>query len=108
MGAEIKDLFSYNSINSVNYGDAVVFFVISGSWCTPCKELKDTLKCIPNSMIYHISIDNENFESFFMENMIHSIPYTLVKYKNATSRFKGVKNREQILELIQFLKDSVA
>ena len=108
MGATIKDLFSYNSINSVNYGDSVVFFKIGADWCIPCNELEKVLNSIPNSIIYHISIDNMEFESFFMDNQVTSVPYTIIKYQNATTRFKGIRTKEQILELIDFLKMSVA
>lgn len=106
MGVTIKDFSSYNSINSVDFGETVLFFKIGADWCIPCKELDKVLVSIPDSMIYHISIENEDFESFFMDNKIYTLPYTIIKYKNNTSTFQGVKTDKQILETILKLKQT--
>ena len=57
-------------------------------------------------MIYHISINNEDFEPFFEDNKIYTVPYTIIKYKNNTSAFQGVKTDKQILESILKLKQT--
>lgn len=104
MGVTIKDLSTYNSINSVNFGETVVFFKFGADWCIPCIELDKVLVNVPDSMLYHISIDNEDFESFFMDNKIYTVPDTIVKYKDATNRFQGLRTHEQIMEIIEELK----
>lgn len=65
MGVTIKDLSSYNSINSINFGEQVLFFKFGADWCIPCTELDKVLINVPDSMLYHISIENEDFESFY-------------------------------------------
>lgn len=104
MGVTIKDLSTYNCINGINFGEQVVFFKFGADWCIPCTELDKILVNIPESMLYHISIDNEDFESFLMDNKIYSIPDTIVKYKNATTRFQGLRTHEQVMEIIEELK----
>ena len=104
MGVTIKDLSTYNSINSINFGEKIVFFKFGADWCIPCIELDKVLVNVPDSMLYHISIDNEDFESFFMNNKIYTVPDTIVKYKDATTRFQGLRTKEQIVEIIEELK----
>lgn len=104
MGVTIKDLSTYDSINSINFGETVVFFKFGADWCIPCIELDKVLVNVPDSMLYHISIDNEDFESFFMDNKIYTVPDTIVKYKDATTRFQGLRTHEQIMEIIEELK----
>ena len=104
MGVTIKDLSTYNSINSINFGEKIVFFKFGADWCIPCNELDKVLVNVPDSMLYHISIDNEDFESFFMNNKIYTVPDTIVKYKDASTRFQGLRTEEQIMEIIEELK----
>jgi len=105
MGVTIKDLYSYNSINSINFGEKVLFFKFGADWCIPCVELDKVLINVPDSMLYHISIENEDFESFFIDNKIYTLPVTIIKYKNSTIRFQGVRTLEEILEMIKKLKE---
>tara|TARA_B100000085_G_scaffold282024_1_gene309733 strand:+ start:1161 stop:1481 length:321 start_codon:yes stop_codon:yes gene_type:complete len=104
MGVTIKDLNSYNSIANVNYGETVVFLKFGADWCVPCIELDKILVNIPNSLVYHISIENEDFESFFIENNIYTIPVTIIKYKNKSVKFQGISTKEKIIEMIEKLK----
>lgn len=106
MGVTIKDISSYNSINSINFGEKVLFFKFGADWCIPCIELDKILKSVPDSMLYHISIDNEEFESFLMDNKIYTVPDTIIKYKDNTRRFQGVKTIEQINEIINSMKEN--
>lgn len=108
MGVTIKDLSSYNSINSVNFGEKVLFFKFEADWCIPCIELDKILTPIPDSMLYHISVENDDFISFFMDNKIYTVPDTIIKYKNSTTRFQGVRTLDQILEMIEKLKKVAA
>ncbi len=105
MGVTIKDLSSYNSINSINFGEKVLFFKFGADWCIPCIELDKVLVTVPESMLYHISIENEDFESFFMDNKIYTLPDTIIKYKNNTTRFRGMRTLDQILKMIEKLKE---
>jgi thiol-disulfide isomerase/thioredoxin len=104
MGITIKDLESFNNLKNVNFGENVVFIKIGADWCIPCIELDKVLVNIPDSIIYHISVDNINFESFFIENKIYSLPHTFIMYKNNTDQFIGIRTKEQINSLIKNLK----
>tara|TARA_B100000287_G_scaffold435410_1_gene503570 strand:+ start:2736 stop:3062 length:327 start_codon:yes stop_codon:yes gene_type:complete len=106
MGVTIKDLSSYNSINNINFGEKVIFFKFGADWCVPCAELDKILTSVPDSMLYHVSVDNEEFDSFFMDNSIYTVPDTIIKYKNSTTRFQGVKTLDQVLEMIEKLKET--
>lgn len=108
MGVTIKDLSSYNSINSIDFGEKVLFFKFGADWCIPCIELDKVLASVPDSMLYHVSVENEDFESFFMDNKIYTVPDTIIKYKNSTTRFQGVRTLDQILEMIEKLKEAAA
>ena len=105
MGVTIKDLSTYNSINSIDFGEQVLFLKFGTDWCIPCKELDKVLVTVPESMLYHISIENEDFESFFMDNKIYTLPDTIIKYKNNTTRFQGMRTLDQILKMIEKLKE---
>jgi thiol-disulfide isomerase/thioredoxin len=104
MGVTIESLEKYNSINSIDYGDTIVFFKFGADWCIPCEELEKTLNNVPNSLLFNISVDNDDFESFLIEKDIYSIPVTIIKYKNVTHTFQGVKTRPQIEFLIDVMK----
>jgi len=103
MGVSIKSLENYYSINSINFGEKIVFFKFGADWCVPCMELEGILESIPNTVLYNISVDNDAFESFFIENGIYTVPVTIIKYKNATHTFQGVKTKNQIEFLIDIM-----
>jgi len=105
MGVTVKSLENYFSINSINFGEKIVFFKFGADWCIPCVELEKILECIPNSVLYNISVDNDAFESFFIENGIYTVPDTIIKYKNASYRFQGVKTKDAINEIIKEMKE---
>lgn len=104
MSVSITDLNAYHAINSIDFGEKIVFFKVGADWCEPCFRLDTILNSIPDSMIYHISIDNDEFTSFFMENKFYTIPDTIIKYKNNTTRFQGLSTQESIKEMIDKLK----
>ena len=104
MGVSIADLNTYNAINSINFGEKIVFFKVGADWCEPCVKLETVLNSIPDSMVYHISIDNDEFTSFFMENKFYTIPDTIIKYKNKTARFQGLITEKDLNEMIDKLK----
>jgi len=105
MRNEIKDLETYTSITTaIDFGEHVVFIKMGAEWCIPCIELEKVLISIPNSIFYNVSIDNINFESFFIENKIYAVPHTFVFYKKVKEQFAGVRTEEQISGLIKKLK----
>tara|TARA_Y100000389_G_scaffold166582_1_gene171408 strand:+ start:162 stop:485 length:324 start_codon:yes stop_codon:yes gene_type:complete len=106
MGVTIKDLKNYTVVNNIDFGEKVIFFKFGADWCIPCIELEKILENVENSLLYHISIDNEEFESFFMDNKIYNVPDTIIKYKDNTHRFQGVKTIEQINEIINSMKEN--
>ena len=106
MGVTIKDLKNYTVVNNIDFGEKVIFFKFGADWCIPCIELEKILTKVDDSLLYHISIDNEEFESFFMDNKIYTVPDTIIKYKDNTYRFQGVKTIEQINEIINSMKEN--
>ena len=104
MGITINDLTTFNNLFNINYGDKIVFFKFGTDWCIPCNELDKILVTIPNSIIYHISVDNENFESYLMENKIYTIPYTIIKYNSKIKKAVGIQITSQIEKYIEELK----
>jgi len=106
MGVAIKDLKNYTVVNNIDFGEKVIFFKFGADWCIPCNELDKVLAKVDDSLLYHISIDNEEFESFFMDNKIYTVPDTIIKYKDNTHRFQGVKTIEQINEIINSMKEN--
>tara|TARA_B100001287_G_C22683524_1_gene531933 strand:+ start:1365 stop:1685 length:321 start_codon:yes stop_codon:yes gene_type:complete len=104
MDVKIKDLSTYNCINNIDFGEKIVFFKFGAEWCIPCTELDKILVKVPDSMLYNVSIDNEDFESFFMDNRVYSVPDTIIKYKGSTTRFQGLRTKEQIMKMIEELK----
>jgi thiol-disulfide isomerase/thioredoxin len=106
MGVTIKDLKNYTAVNNIDFGEKVIFFKFGAKWCIPCIELEKILTKVDDNLLYHISIDNEEFESFFMENKIYTVPDTIIKYKDNTRRFQGVKTIEQINEIINSMKEN--
>ena len=104
MSVPIADLKTYNTINSINFGEKIVFFKIGADWCEPCVKLETVLNSIPDSIVYQISIDNDEFESFFMDNKFYSIPDTIIKYKDRTARFQGLISEQSLHQMIEKMK----
>ena len=104
MGVTINDLSTFNNLINLNYGDKVAFFKFGSDWCIPCTELDKILVNIPNSIIYYISVDNENFESYLTENKIYTIPYTIIKFDKKIKKIVGVLNACDIQLYIEELK----
>ena len=104
MSVPITNLKTYNTINSINFGEKIVFFKIGADWCEPCVKLETVLNSIPDSIVYQISIDNDEFESFFMDNKFYSIPDTIIKYKDRTARFQGLITEESLQQMIEKMK----
>ena len=104
MGITINNLKAFNNSINVDYGDKIVFFKFGTDWCIPCIEIDKILINIPNSLIYYISFDNENFESYLMENKIYTIPYIIIKYKDKIKKINGIHTINQIEKYIEELK----
>jgi thiol-disulfide isomerase/thioredoxin len=104
MGVTIKDLNTFNNLIKLDYGDKIVFFKFGSDWCIPCSELDKILVNIPNSIIYHVLVDNENFESYLIENKIYTIPYTIIKFGIKIKKIIGFHNANDIEKYIEELK----
>lgn len=101
---ELTTLNDYRNINSIDFGENIIVFKFGGSWCQPCKNMEEKIKEIPNCILYNISVDNQEFESFMMDNKIYKIPDCIVKYKNKIERMKGDISREEIMTLFNKLR----
>jgi thiol-disulfide isomerase/thioredoxin len=104
MGITINTLTTLNNLINIDHGNKVVFFKFGTDWCIPCIELDKVLVNIPNSLIYYISVDNENFESYLIENKIYTVPHTIIKYGNKIKKMIGIHTINQIEKYIEELK----
>lgn len=104
MATEITTLENYENINKIDFGEKVIFFKFGGEWCVPCKELEKNMECIPDILLYNISVDNPDFEEFLEINEINSIPYTQIKYCKKQITFFGSKTVEELTEIINTIK----
>jgi thiol-disulfide isomerase/thioredoxin len=104
MGITINNLTTLNNLINIDHENKVVFFKFGTDWCIPCIELDKVLVNIPNSLIYYISVDNENFESYLIENKIYTVPHTIIKYGNKIKKMIGIHTINQIEKYIEELK----
>jgi len=101
---DIETYDSFCSINEIDYGDNILVFLFGGNWCTPCKNLYENLEKVENCLVYKINVENLEFEDYISDNNITSIPYSIVKYKNNKTTFKGERTRDELLEMFASLK----
>jgi thioredoxin-like negative regulator of GroEL len=104
MGVTVKFNAALKNLINVNFGNSIVFIKFGTDWCAPCQELDKILVNFPDSLLYHVNLDNDEFEHVMEEYNFKSIPYTIVKYRQDTRTFSGVKNEEQINKLIDDMK----
>jgi thiol-disulfide isomerase/thioredoxin len=104
MGITVNNLSTLNNLINIDHGDKVVFFKFGTDWCIPCVELDKILVIIPNSIVYHISADNENFESYLIENKIYTFPFTLIKVGKKIKKVIGLHTFDNIVEYIEDLQ----
>jgi thiol-disulfide isomerase/thioredoxin len=88
----------------MDFGDTCVFIKFGTDWCIPCQELDKILVNIPNSMLYHVNLDNDEFDYVMEEYNFTTMPYTIIKYKKDSRSFSGVVTQEQIIKLINDMK----
>ena len=101
---EIESYEAFCSINQVDFGENIVVFLFGGEWCTPCKNLFNTLQKIEQCIVYKINVENLVFEDYITDNNIVSIPYSIVKYKKNEIKFKGERTCDELQELFLSLK----
>ena len=101
---ELKTLTAYNNANNIDFGDKIVIFKFGGSWCAPCKKLDEIINDTPGTLLYNISVDNEEFESYLIENNIYSIPHCFLKYKKEIVQFKGEVSKDELLQLCSSIR----
>ena len=104
MAQLIHSVDSYNNINSIDFGETIVFIKFGADWCLPCKQLEQILIDMPDSITYTIDVENDEFEEFLTKNRIYTIPTTIIKYKNNKTQFVGIRTAEQINSMIHNLK----
>tara|TARA_B110001450_G_scaffold133690_1_gene125543 strand:- start:6867 stop:7184 length:318 start_codon:yes stop_codon:yes gene_type:complete len=104
MGVTVKFNSVLKNLLSMNFGDTIVFIKFGTDWCIPCQELDKILVKIPNNMIYHVNLENVEFDDIMEEYNFKTIPYTIIKYKQHTRTFQGVMTETQINKLIDAMK----
>jgi hypothetical protein len=55
-------------------------------------------------MLYHVNLDNDEFDYVMEEYNFTTMPYTIIKYKKDSRSFSGVVTQEQIIKLINDMK----
>lgn len=100
----IGSMESYNDINSIDFGETVIFIKFGTDWCAPCKQLEPILSGMPNCITYAVDVENDEFEEFLSKNRIYNIPTTIIKYKNDKTQFVGMRTSEEINNMIHNLK----
>lgn len=100
----IHSMDSYNSINSIDFGETVVFIKFGTDWCAPCNKLSNVLAGISDSIVYTVDVENEDFEDYLAKNNICNIPTVIIRYKSNTSQFVGMRTVEEINNMIHNLK----
>ena len=101
---KIDSLATFNNINYIDFGEKILVFKFGGDWCVPCMELNKNLEKIENILVYEISIDEPDFESYLIDNKIYKIPHCICKYKNKKSQFKGVKTVDELQEFFDDMR----
>ena len=101
---QIESLQSYNDINSIDFGETIVFIKFGTDWCLPCKQIEQILADIPNSITYTVDVENDEFEEFLAKNRVYNIPTTIIKYKLEKTQFVGLRTYEEINGMIHNLK----
>jgi len=100
----IDSLNSYENINSIDFGETIVFIKFGTDWCLPCKQLDQILIDIPNSITYTVDVENDEFEEFLAKKRIYNIPTTIINYKLEKTQFVGLRTYEEINNMIHNLK----
>jgi thioredoxin-like negative regulator of GroEL len=104
MGVSIKSKAVLNNVLQMDFRDNIVFIKFGTDWCIPCQELDKILINVPNSIVYHVNLENTEFDDVMEEYNFATIPYTIIKYKKEINNFKGVITQEQINKLIDDMK----
>ena len=100
----IDTLQTYENINTIDFGETIVFIKFGTEWCLPCKQIEQILLDIPNSITYTIDVENDEFEEFLTKNRVYNIPTTIIKYKLEKTQFVGLRTYEEINSMIHNLK----
>lgn len=104
MGVTVRNNSVLKNLLQMDFGDKCVFIKYGTDWCIPCQELDKILVNIPNSMLYHVNLDNDEFDNVMEEYNFTTMPYTIIKYKKDSRSFSGVVTEEQINKLINDMK----
>ena len=104
MGVTVKFNSALKNLMNMDFGETIVFVKFGTEWCVPCQELDKILVNFPNSMLYHVNLDNDEFENVMEEYNFTTVPYTIIKYKKYARNFKGIITEEQINKLIDDMK----
>ncbi len=104
MGVTVRNNSVLKNLLQMDFGDTCVFIKFGTDWCIPCQELDKILVNIPNSMLYHVNLDNDEFDYVMEEYNFTTMPYTIIKYKKDSRSFSGVVTQEQIIKLINDMK----
>lgn len=104
MGVTVRNNSVLINLLQMDFGDNLVFIKFGTDWCIPCQELDKILTSVPDSMLYHVNLDNDEFDNVMEEYNFTTMPYTIIKYKKDSRSFRGVITEEQVNKLINDMK----
>lgn len=78
-GQKYTDYSNVERLNGVPTKDGEYYVLVSAEWCTPCKQLKESLKAYPEQVIYTVDFDREPSLASMVMGTRKTIP-TFVKY----------------------------
>lgn len=104
MGVTVRNNSVLKNLIQMDFGEKSVFIKFGTDWCVPCQELDKILTSFPDSMLYHVNLDNDEFDNVMEEYSFTTMPYTIIKYKKDSRNFRGVITEEQINKLINDMK----
>ena len=105
MGVTVKFNSALKNLINMDFGETNVFIKFGTDWCVPCQELDKILVNFPDSALYHVDVEDVEFDGTMEEYNYKSVPYTIIKYKKKTRNFSGVSSEENIKRLINEMKN---
>ena len=104
-GTRLFAAAALKNILLMDFGETCVFIKFGTDWCIPCQELDKILVNFPDSALYHVDVEDVEFDGTMEEYNYKSVPYTIIKYKKKTRNFSGVSSEENIKRLINEMKN---
>ena len=102
---QIESLQSYNDINSIDFGDTIVFFKFGTEWCGPCKQLGPTLEKVvaaANGKVKMVRVNIDDNQQIAQQLRVQSVPtvYAFVDGQPVDG-FSGAQPESTLIQFIE-------